>query len=173
MKSRSWEVIRIAQNVLWPPAENRRYCQWQKERTKKLLWKETDWKATQQLQTVSTKIQSSVCCFQTERICCRCIMQSIETSYTDAAQLEIVTLENVMYMGMKNDLAFIIIRICFCMNISLRITRTCLWETYSTFPANIRKWWIGSPCIPQQDWEYPHRILSYFIMEQRKKKIGG
>ena len=31
-----------------------------------------------------------------------------ETSYTDAAQLEIVTLENAIYMGMKNDLAFII-----------------------------------------------------------------
>ena len=30
------------------------------------------------------------------------------TSYTDAAQLEIVTLENAIYMGMKNDLAFII-----------------------------------------------------------------
>ena len=31
------------------------------------------------------KIQSSVCCFQTERICCRCIMQSMKlltVSYT-------------------------------------------------------------------------------------------
>ncbi len=26
-----------------------------------------------------------------------------ETSYTNAAQLEIVTLENAIYMGMKND----------------------------------------------------------------------
>ena len=30
-----------------------------------------------------------------------------ETSYTDVAQLEIVTLENAIYMGMKNDLAFL------------------------------------------------------------------
>ena len=31
-----------------------------------------------------------------------------ETSYTDAAQLEIVTLENAIYMTMANDLSFII-----------------------------------------------------------------
>ena len=30
------------------------------------------------------------------------------TAYTDETQLEIVTLENAIYMGMKNDLAFII-----------------------------------------------------------------
>ena len=29
-------------------------------------------------------------------------------SYTDSERLEIVTLENAIYMGMKNDLAFII-----------------------------------------------------------------
>lgn len=31
-----------------------------------------------------------------------------DTSYTDVSQLEIVTLDNVVYMSMKNDLAFII-----------------------------------------------------------------
>ena len=30
------------------------------------------------------------------------------TSYTDLEQLEIVTLENAVYMGVKNDLAFIV-----------------------------------------------------------------
>ena len=30
------------------------------------------------------------------------------TAYTDETQLEIVTLENAIYMGMKNDLALII-----------------------------------------------------------------
>ena len=30
------------------------------------------------------------------------------TAYTDEMKLEIVTLENAIYMGMKNDLAFII-----------------------------------------------------------------
>lgn len=30
------------------------------------------------------------------------------TAYMDASQLEIVTLDNAIYMGMKNDLAFII-----------------------------------------------------------------
>ena len=31
-----------------------------------------------------------------------------ESNYTDADTLEIVTLENAIYMGMKNDLAFIL-----------------------------------------------------------------
>ena len=41
--------------------------------------------------------------------------------YDDPEKLEIVTLENAIYMGMKNDLAFII---------------------YSIFPVNIRNWSI-------------------------------
>ena len=48
-----------------------------------------------------------------------------ETSYTDAAQLEIVTLENAIYMGMKNDLAFI-------MDMNLY-----LYEHQSTYNPNI------------------------------------
>ena len=31
-----------------------------------------------------------------------------ETSYENPEELEIVTLENAIYMGMKNDLAFIV-----------------------------------------------------------------
>ena len=48
-----------------------------------------------------------------------------ETSYTDAAQLEIVTLENAIYMGMKNDLAFII------------NTNLFLYEHQSTYNPNM------------------------------------
>ena len=48
-----------------------------------------------------------------------------ETSYTDAAQLEIVTLENAIYMGMKNDLAFII------------DTNLFLYEHQSTYNPNM------------------------------------
>ena len=48
-----------------------------------------------------------------------------ETSYTEAAQLEIVTLENAIYMGMKNDLAFII------------NTNLFLYEHQSTYNPNI------------------------------------
>ena len=48
-----------------------------------------------------------------------------ETSYTDAAQLEIVTLENAIYMGMKNDLAFML------------ETNIYLYEHQSTINPNI------------------------------------
>ena len=47
------------------------------------------------------------------------------TSYTDALQLEIVTLENAIYMGMKNDLAFII------------NTNLFLYEHQSTYNPNV------------------------------------
>ena len=46
------------------------------------------------------------------------------TSYTDLEQLEIVTLENAVYMGMKNDLAFII------------NTNLFLYEHQSTYNPN-------------------------------------
>lgn len=42
--------------------------------------------------------------------------------YQNPEELEIVTLENAIYMGMKNDLAFVLEWDCTCMNISLRIT---------------------------------------------------
>lgn len=48
-----------------------------------------------------------------------------ETSYNDASQLEIVTLENAIYMGMKNDLAFII------------NTNLFLYEHQSTYNPNM------------------------------------
>ena len=47
------------------------------------------------------------------------------TSYTDLEQLEIVTLENAVYMGMKNDLAFII------------DTNLFLYEHQSTYNPNM------------------------------------
>lgn len=47
------------------------------------------------------------------------------TAYENADDLEIVTLENAIYMGMKNDLAFIIDTNLFCMSTSQPITPTC------------------------------------------------
>lgn len=47
------------------------------------------------------------------------------TAYTDETQLEIVTLENAIYMGMKNDLAFII------------NTNLFLYEHQSTYNPNM------------------------------------
>lgn len=48
-----------------------------------------------------------------------------ETGYEDPEELEIVTLENAIYMGMKNDLAFII------------DTNLFLYEHQSTYNANM------------------------------------
>ena len=48
--------------------------------------------------------------------------------YTDPEQLQIVTLENAVYMGMKNDLAFII------------DTNLFLYEHQSTYSANMPLW---------------------------------
>ena len=48
-----------------------------------------------------------------------------ETSYTDENELEIVTLESAIYMGMKNDLAFII------------DTNLFLFEHQSTYNPNM------------------------------------
>ena len=47
------------------------------------------------------------------------------TAYTDETELEIVTLESAIYMGMKNDLAFII------------DTNLFLYEHQSTYNPNI------------------------------------
>ena len=67
------------------------------------------------------------------------------TSYTDASQLQIVTLENAVYMNIKNDLAFLL-------NMELN-----LYEHQSTWnpnmplricfmsPGNMRCFWRISP----------------------------
>ena len=47
------------------------------------------------------------------------------TAYENPEALEIVTLENAIYMGMKNDLAFIVATNFFCMNISQPIIQIC------------------------------------------------
>ena len=62
-------------------------------------------------------------------------------NYSDCAQLEIVTLENAIYMSMKNDLAFILDLALF------------LWEHQSTYNPNI-----------------PLRDLMYIAKEYEKYK---
>ena len=67
-----------------------------------------------------------------------------ETSYTDATQLEIVTLENAIYMGMKNDLAFII------------NTNLFLYEHQSTYNPNMPLrdlFYISSEYQKMVDWK--------------------
>ena len=57
--------------------------------------------------------------------------------YDDPDKLEIVTLENAIYMGIKNDLAFIV-DTDFYMNISLLTIQICRCVIYSIFPVNTR-----------------------------------
>ena len=88
--------------------------------------------------------------------------------YTDSGALEIVTLENAIYMGMKNDLAFIL-----DMNLYL-------YEHQSTMNPNIplrdlfyiaaeyRNLWIRNPCILMHYKKFQIPILLYFIMEAHR-----
>ena len=46
-----------------------------------------------------------------------------DRNYTNPDELQIVTLENALYMEMKNDLAFIMDMIYICMSISRHIIR--------------------------------------------------
>ena len=76
--------------------------------------------------------------------------------YTDPEELEIVTLENAIYMGMKNDLAFII------------DTGLFLYEHQSTYNPNMPLrdlLYISAESLPL--------TLSYFIMGQKRRKNGG
>ena len=96
-----------------------------------------------------------------------------ETSYTDAAQLEIVTLENAIYMGMKNDLAFII------------NTNLFLYEHQSTYNPNMPLrdlFYISSEYQKMVDWKslytstrlrIPTPNFIVFYNGTEKKKIGG
>ena len=53
--------------------------------------------------------------------------------YADPELLEINTLENAIYMSMKNDVSFLIAAGCRCMNISPRRTRIFRCGFCSTF----------------------------------------
>ena len=106
------------------PAENRRYCQWQKERTKNIV-KETNCKGNTAIANRKYKDTVFRMLFSDRKNLLSLYNAINETSYTDAAQLEIVTLENAIYMGMKNDLAFII------------NTNLFLYEHQSTYNPNM------------------------------------
>ena len=56
--------------------------------------------------------------------------------YDDPDELEIVTLENAIYMNKKNDLAFVIDSSLNFMNINQRILRICQCEIYFTYQEN-------------------------------------
>ncbi len=90
-----------------------------------------------------------------------------QRDYKNPDDLEIVTLENAIYMGMKNDLAFII------------DTNLYLYEHQSTYNPNIplrdlfyisndiRNSWIRNLSILLLCKKFLRRILLSFIMVQR------
>ena len=59
--------------------------------------------------------------------------------YDDPEKLEIVTLENAIYMG-KMIWLLSLIQTCFSMNTSQLIIQICHYVIYFIFPANIRNW---------------------------------
>ena len=95
------------------------------------------------------------------------------TAYENADDLEIVTLENAIYMGMKNDLAFII------------DTNLFLYEYQSTYNPNMPLrdlFYISSEYQKLVDHKSlysstqqksRHRVSLFFTMERRKKLTDG
>ena len=66
------------------------------------------WKRRGRRRGGSTRIRYSACSFQTRRSLLSLYNAVTGRSYEDAKELEIVTLDNAVYMGMKNDLAFLL-----------------------------------------------------------------
>ena len=86
-----------------------------------------------------------------------------QRDYKNPDDLEIVTLENAIYMGMKNDLAFIIDT-----NLYLyEHQSTYLFGIYSISVTNIRNSWIRNLSILLLCKKFLRRILLSFIMVQR------
>ena len=75
--------------------------------------------------TAATRIRCFVLLFQEKEALLSLYNAVGQTDYKDASQLEIVTLENAIYMNMKNDLAFLI-------NLELN-----LYEHQSTWNPNM------------------------------------
>ena len=91
-----------------------------------------------------------------------------QSDYKNPEELEIVTLENAIYMGMKNDLAFIM------------DTNLYLYEHQSTYNPNMplrdlfyicseyQKLVVRNLCSPPRYRKSLHQILSSFTMVRRQ-----
>ena len=84
------------------------------------------------------------------------------TTYDNPSMLEIVTLENAVYIGMKNDLSFIV-------NTNLFLYE----ETCCILLQSIKNLWTINLCIRRYYKKFRNRILLYFTTELRKKKKVG
>ena len=69
--------------------------------------------------------------------------------YTDPELLEINTLENAIYMSIKNDVSFLIDGSFHCMSISQRIIRICHFDFYFILRINTQVLQKMSICTEQ------------------------
>ena len=90
-----------------------------------------------------------------------------QRDYKNPDDLEIVTLENAIYMGMKNDLALSLILIYICTSTSQPTIQISLFGIYSILVTNIRNSWIRNLSILLLCKKFLRRILLSFIMVQR------
>ena len=90
-----------------------------------------------------------------------------QRDYKNPDDLEIVTLENAIYMGMKNDLAFIIDTNLYLYEHQSTYNPNILFGIYSILVTNIRNSWIRNLSILLLCKKFLRRILLSFIMVQR------
>ena len=87
-----------------------------------------------------------------------------QSNYNNPDDLEIVTLENAIYMGMKNDLAFIMDTNLYLYEHQSTYNQICLFVICFIFAVNIRNSWIRNLCSPPRYRKSLHQILSSFTM---------
>ena len=60
------------------------------------------------------------------------------SDYKDASELQVVTLENAIYLSMKNDVAYVMN--CFCLSSSLQKMQICRYAVCFMQVTRIRYW---------------------------------
>ena len=92
------------------------------------------------------------------------------SDYRDPNALEIVTLEDVIFLKMKNDLSFIIgDRLNLYEHQSTKNPNMPLCGDFSTSPASTRAWWRreSGVCMETRWFPFPHPSMWYSTMERR------
>ena len=91
--------------------------------------------------------------------------------YTDPELLEINTLENAIYMSIKNDVSFLIDGRLSSMSISRRIIRICRFDFYFILRINTQVLQKMSICTEQGSWRFRRRSLLFSIMAEKTVRI--
>lgn len=97
------------------------------------------------------------------------------TDYKNENELEIVTLEDALYLTMKNDVA-----ICLCGNISLweqqsSVILICRWEVYCILQENMRDGWLPEKkiFIRRKLLKIPAPTILCILQRERNKARTG